>query len=98
MMFASTLGKTQSAVAGATWGILMPLAMIGGAMIPLIAMPPWMLTVSNISPVKWGIWALEGAIWRGFSLVDMLQPCGILVGMGAVFFALGVTVLTRQEQ
>jgi ABC-2 type transport system permease protein len=97
MMFVSSLGKTEHSAAGAAWGILMPLAMIGGGMIPLIAMPPWMLTLSNISPVKWGIWAMEGAIWRDFNLVEMLLPCGILVGIGAAGFALGVTLLSRQE-
>jgi ABC-2 type transport system permease protein len=97
MMFVSTLGKTQQSVAGAAWGVMMPLAMIGGAMVPLIAFPPWMLTVSNFSPVKWGIWALEGAIWRGFSLADMLLPCAILIGIGAACFAVGAKVLSRQE-
>jgi ABC-2 type transport system permease protein len=76
---------------------MMPLAMIGGAMIPLVVMPPWMLTLSSISPVAWGIWSLEGAIWRGFGLVDMLLPCGILLGIGALCFAAGVKLLSRQE-
>jgi ABC-2 type transport system permease protein len=97
MMLMSTLGKTEPAVAGAGWGIMMPLAMIGGGMVPLIAMPAWMQTASNFSPVKWGIWALEGSIWRGFSLADMLLPCAVLVGIGTVCFALGVKVLSRQE-
>ncbi len=97
MMFVSTLGTTERGVAGAGWGVLMPLAMIGGGMIPLIAMPDWMRTVSSISPVKWAILALEGAIWRGYSLTDMLLPCGILLAVGVVTFAIGVRVLRRQE-
>lgn len=66
MMLFSTLGKTEGGVAGAGWGIMMPMAMLGGGMVPLLAMPGWMQTASNFSPVKWGIYALEGAIWRGF--------------------------------
>jgi ABC-2 type transport system permease protein len=97
MMLLCTLGKTVEGVAGSAWGILMPLAMLGGGMIPLIAMPGWMLTLSHISPVKWGILALEGAIWRGFGLAEMLLPCMILVGVGAVCFAAGVAVLSRGE-
>ncbi len=96
MMFVSTLGKTEAGVAGAGWGIMMPFAMLGGGMVPLIAMPPWMQTASNVSPVKWGIIALEGAIWRGFSLVDMLLPCAILIAVGAAFYAVGVWSLSRQ--
>jgi ABC-2 type transport system permease protein len=97
MMFVSTLGKTEQSVAGAGWGIMMPLAMIGGCMVPLIAMPGWMQTASSASPVKWGIVALEGAIWRGFTYEEMLLPCTILLGVGVVFFALGVKLLSRQE-
>jgi ABC-2 type transport system permease protein len=98
MMLVSTLGKTQSAVAGAGWGSLMPLVMLGGGMIPLIAMPSWMRTASSFSPVKWGILALEGAIWRGYTLSEMLLPCGILIAVGAGCFALGVVLLARQQQ
>ena len=97
MMFLSTLGTTERGVAGAGWGILMPLAMLGGGMIPLIAMPDWMRTASSLSPVKWAILALEGTIWRGYSLAEMLLPCGILLIVGAVTFAIGVRVLRRQE-
>lgn len=97
MMFLATLGKTIEGVAGVAWGILMPLAMIGGGMIPLIAMPDWMLTLSHFSPVKWGILSLEGAIWREFALQEMLLPCAILIGVGVVFFSLGVRKLSWSE-
>lgn len=97
MLLVSTLGKTESAVAGAGWGILMPLAMLGGAMVPLFVMPVWMQNAGSISPIKWGILALEGAIWRGFSLADMLLPCAILVAVGVGCYSLGVWNLKRQE-
>ena len=60
-------------------------------------MPPWMQTLSNVSPVKWAILALEGAIWRGFSLGEMALPCGILLGVGVVFFAGGVRAFRWME-
>lgn len=97
MMIASVMGKTEQAVAGASWGVMMPFAMIGGGMIPLIAMPSWLLALSDVSPFKWGILAMEGAIWRGFGLGDMLVPCAILVGIGAAFFAGGVWIFQRGE-
>ena len=52
-------------------------------------MPPWMLVASNVSPAKWAILGLEGALWRGFSPAEMALPCGILVGVGLVCFTLG---------
>jgi ABC-2 type transport system permease protein len=97
MMVASVMGKTEQAVAGASWGLMMPFAMIGGGMIPLIAMPEWLVSVSDISFFKWAIYAMEGAVWRGFGLGDMLVPCAALLGFGVVFFAVGVSVFRRLE-
>ena len=95
-MFFATLGRTEAGVSGAGWGIMMPMSMIGGGMVPLMAMPRWMQILSNFSPVKWGILVLEGAVWRGFSLSDMLMPCGILLAVGIVGFALGVLRLRTE--
>jgi ABC-2 type transport system permease protein len=97
MMALAGFGKTEKAVSGSAAAVFMPLAMIGGGMIPLAFMPAWMQTVSNISPTKWNIVALEGAIWRGSSLVEMLLPCGVLMAIGAVGFGLGVRFLSRQR-
>jgi ABC-type multidrug transport system permease subunit len=94
MVLVSMLGRTEQAVGGAASASMICMAMLGGGMIPLAFMPGWMQVVSNVSPVKWGIFALEGAIWRGFSLSEMLLPCGILLGIGVVAFALGVWRMT----
>jgi len=93
MMLISVLGKTEQAVGGAGWAILLVMSMTGGGMVPLMAMPKWMVTISHVSPVKWSILALEGAIWRGFSQAEMALPLGVLIGVGLVAFATGVLVL-----
>ena len=97
MMLLSVLGKTEQAVAGAGWGILIVMAMFGGGMVPLMMMPGWMQRISHLSPVKWGILALEGAIWRGFTLGEMIIPCAILLAVGVICFGAGVTILSRSE-
>lgn len=88
LMLASFL-RTEHAVGGIGPAVMMPLFLLGGAMIPLMVMPGWMLTASHVSPVKWAILAFEGAIWRGFGAVEMLLPCGILLAVGLVAFVLG---------
>ncbi len=97
MMFASVMGRTERAVGGSVWAINMPLAMLGGSMIPLVVMPPWMQAASNVSPVMWMIRALEGAVWRGFSFEEMLLPCAILLIFGAVAYAIGLLILLRRD-
>ncbi len=97
MMFLSTLGKTEQSVAGAGWAILLIMSMLGGGMVPLIAMPPWMRAAASLSPVKWAVIALEGAIWRGFGALEMVLPCAILLAVGVAGFALGVFRLARAD-
>jgi ABC-2 type transport system permease protein len=97
MMLFSVLGKTPRAVGGVSWAVMLALAMFGGGMIPLIAMPDWMQVASNLSPMKWAILALEGGIWRDFTPADMVLPCLVLLGVGAVSFTIGVKVFSWTE-
>lgn len=97
-MFISVLGRSEQGVAGASWALLLICAMLGGGMVPLIAMPGWMLRMSSVSPVKWGVYALEGAIWRDFSPAEMAMPCAILLAVGAVLFSLGVAINRRIDR
>jgi ABC-2 type transport system permease protein len=94
-MLLSLLGRTEQAVAGAGWAVLILMAMIGGGMVPLSMMPAWLLSVSHLSPAKWSILALEGATWRGFSPTELLVPCGILVAIAALGFGIGTRLLSR---
>jgi ABC-2 type transport system permease protein len=61
-------------------------------------MPSFMKTLSHFSPVKWSILSLEGAIWRGFTMSEMLLPCGALVLTGAVCLVTGTAVLSRAAE
>jgi ABC-2 type transport system permease protein len=97
MMLICTLGRTEQSVGAAGWATLMIMGMLGGAMMPLAFMPSWLRSFSNISPVKWGIYALEGAVWRNFSFTEMITPCLVLLAIGFTAFSLGVFMLQRQE-
>lgn len=97
MMFIAAIGKTERGVSSLGWGVMMILAMFGGAMIPLFVMPGWMESVSNFSPVKWAILSFEGATWRAFSFQEMLLPCGIMLAIGIVFFLIATRTLKLEE-
>ena len=97
MMLMSVIGKTEEAVGGAGWAIIVMMCMFGGGMMPLAFMPRFMTTISHFSPVKWGILALEGAVWRDFTFAEMLIPCGVLLAIGAVSFTVGATIFARQD-
>ncbi|MEK6675728.1 MAG: ABC transporter permease [Planctomycetota bacterium] len=89
MMLLSVLGKTEQSAGGIGWSILVIMSMIGGGMIPQFFMPKWLQTINVISPVKWAVMAMDGAIWRGYSFQEMLTPALVLVGFGVVCFLFG---------
>ncbi|MCG3136611.1 MAG: hypothetical protein HJJLKODD_00446 [Phycisphaerae bacterium] len=96
-MLIAVSGKTEQAVAGVGWAVLLVMGMFGGAMVPLFFMPGWMQNLSQFSLVNWGIVALEGAIWRGFSWGEMVWPVTVLLLSGLISMSVGVTVLQHRK-
>ena len=97
MMLFSVLGKTEATVSGLGRAAMLLMSMAGGGMVPLFLMPHWMQTVGSFTPVRWTILALEGAIWRDFTLSQMALPCGILLAIGVGTFAAGLKVFRWTE-
>lgn len=97
MMFVATLGREERSVSGASWALLLIQSMLGGGMIPLIAMPPWLQAASHLSVVRWGILSIEGAVWRGFGWAEAAPSLAILLGVGLAGFAIGSASLRRGE-
>ena len=89
MMLVASLGKTEQTASGAAWSMLMPLSMIGGAMVPTFVMPAWIQSISFISPIRWAMLAIEGGVWRQFTISEMALPCAILITIGIACFAAG---------
>lgn len=96
-MLLGSLARTEQAVSGIAWGTLLVFAMLGGGMVPQIGMPAWMLQAGSVSPARWTITALEGAIWRGFTPAEMVMPCAILAVIGVVALWIGCVRLARAD-
>lgn len=97
MMVVAVLGRTPASVAGAGWAIMMIMSMTGGGMIPLIAMPAWMQTVSSFSLVKYAVLSVEGAVWRGFGWGEMLPVLAIPLAAGLAGIVIGTRVLQSRD-
>lgn len=95
MMLLANFGKNENSASGLCWGILTLLAMIGGGMVPINVMPGWMQQLGSVSPVKWAIIAVEGGLWREYTLTEMLRPCGLLLAFGVGAFTAGSLLATR---
>ncbi len=97
MMLLSVLGKTERSASGLSWAVMILLAMTGGGMIPLMAMPKWMAALGQFSPVKWMVMAFEGALWRQFSLTEVLPWAGLLLALGFIGLTLGSWIFSRRQ-
>ena len=73
-----TIAKTQeqSAPFGATFVVI--LAALGGVWVPVFVMPKLMQTLSNISPMNWGLNAFYDVFLRHGSLLDILPEISLL--------------------
>ncbi len=97
MMMLSTLGKSVQSVSGIGWAANLIMAMIGGCMIPIMFMPEFISKLSVISPVRWAIQSIEGAIWRDFSWIQLTGCCSVLLAIGALGLLVGVFNSRRHE-
>jgi ABC-2 type transport system permease protein len=95
MMVVATFARSEQSASGLTWALFLPLSMLGGGMVPLFALPEWMQTAGTFSPIKWGILALEGALWRGFGWAELALPCGVLLMVGGVGFVVAARRFDR---
>jgi ABC-2 type transport system permease protein len=94
ILLLASMAHTEQGIGGMAPAVMMPLYLLGGAMIPLMFMPPWMAGLGYLSPVRWAIIALEGAVWRDFGLAEMVVPCAILLAIAVITFVIGAK---RQE-
>jgi ABC-2 type transport system permease protein len=97
MMLLAGIFRTEGGAQGAGRAAILVLAMIGGGSIPIIFMPRFMQVISVFSPFSWSIYAVEGAIWRGFGPAEMAWPCAVLGAIGVACFAVGATLFRRVE-
>jgi ABC-type Na+ efflux pump permease subunit len=96
MMGMSVFPRTARAAGGVSWSILMTMALFGGGMVPLFMMPQWLARVSVLSPVRWSIEAIEGAVWRDYGVSELLWPITVLVGISIVAFSAGAWALRER--
>ncbi|MEO9891967.1 ABC transporter permease [Aurantibacter sp.] len=73
-----TIAKSQeqSAPFGATFVVI--LAAIGGVWVPVFAMPQLMQTLSNLSPMNWGLNAFYDVFLRNVGFIEILPEIGLL--------------------
>jgi len=89
----STLLKTRGQVSAATAVFGTSLSMLGGAYWPLDIVSPAMRTIALMTPTGWAMTGLTDVVVRSQGTALAVLPSAALLGMGALFLAIGVSRL-----
>ncbi|HLR61174.1 MAG TPA: ABC transporter permease [Lentibacillus sp.] len=78
--------------------ISVSMAMIGGAFWPIeIVESEFLLALSKINPLTYGMEVLNGIAVYGYPLEELLYPISILILMGVVFMGIGIHLMERRH-
>ncbi len=89
----SVLVRTRSQLSAVAPALTTSLAMLGGCYWPVEITPPFMQKIALVTPTGWTMTALKNVVARGLGIESVIVPCAVLLGMAAVFFAIGLARL-----
>lgn len=93
MMLLAGLSRTEGGAQGLGRAVVLILAMIGGGTIPLFLLPRSVQMLTKVSPFTWATISIEGVLWRGFTIQDLLIPGAVLVVFGIGGYVAGVLAM-----
>ena len=91
-LLVGSFAKTQQAATAVANVIILPMAFLGGAFIPLDFAPPWIRDVSYAMPLRYLVTGMQNVMARGEGPASALPAIGILLGLAAVLTAISVRV------
>jgi ABC-2 type transport system permease protein len=93
-MLITALARTPAQVGSTGSAIMLIFGIMGGSFISLEQFPPFMQTISKITPNAWG---LDGftTLALGGTLKNLTEPITALLIMGAVLFTIAVVIFNR---
>lgn len=73
-------------------------ALLGGCMFPLDLMPPFLRTLSVITPHRWALTGYQNLLVRGLGTAEIMPQVAVLLGFAAVFFLIAVRRFDYESQ
>lgn len=89
-LFVSTLVKTEGQAQAVALLVGLTMGPIGGAWWSLRIVPTWMAQLGHVTPIAWAMDGYSALIYRDAGWSGVAQPVGVLLGMAALFFVLGL--------
>lgn len=86
----ATFLRTEGQAGQLTTLLGLSLAALGGAWWPLDVVPDFMKIIGHLSPIAWVMDGFQDIIWYQRGLIDVLPEIGVLLGIAAVLFVIGI--------
>jgi ABC-2 type transport system permease protein len=91
-LLVGSFAKTQQAATSIANLIILPMAFLGGAFIPLDFAPAWIRDVSYALPLRYLVTGMQDVMARGEGPAAALPAIGILLGLAALLSLVSVRV------
>ena len=86
-LLVGAVAQTQQAATSIVNLIILPMAFLGGAFIPLDFAPPWMRSVSYVLPLRYLVTGVQDVMARGLPAASALPAIAVLLGFTVVLTA-----------
>jgi ABC-type multidrug transport system permease subunit len=96
-LLVGALAKSQQAASAVANLIILPMAFLGGAFIPLEFAPNWVRQVSYAMPLRYLVTGMQNVMARGLGPASALPAIGILLGFTVVVTLIAVRVFRWDE-
>lgn len=95
-LFIAAICKTYEQLGSITPIILISLAMLGGCMWPLeIISSKTLIFLSNLTPHKWALEAIERTAAYGLNVSEVMTATGVLLLMGIIYLIAGLKLVKK---
>jgi ABC-2 type transport system permease protein len=96
-LLVGALAKSQEAATALVNLIILPMAFLGGAFIPLAFAPQWIVNVSYVMPLRYLVIGMQNVMARGDGPASALPAMGLLLAFAAVLTLIAVRVFRWDE-
>jgi ABC-2 type transport system permease protein len=96
-LLVGAVSRTQQAATSVANLIILPMAFLGGAFIPLDFAPNWIREVSYVMPLRYLVVGVQNVMARGLGPASALPAIGILLGFTAVLTVIAIRVFRWDE-
>ena len=95
-LLVSLVSRTQQQAQQTVMFILIPTMVLSGFIFPIESMPPAIVPLTYLIPLRYALVVLRGAFLKGASIAEMWQPLLAMAVFAAVIFGIAVCQLQQE--